>query len=523
MGVGNVRGNKWWTLASVTLGLIMVGLEGTSIAIALPSISRDLHTSFSQLQWVTNAYLLVLAVSLVVAGKLGDRYGRRLVYMIGVVGFAATSVACGQIGSIGGLIAFRAIQGLFGALLVPNTIALLRASFPPEELNTAVGIWGGASAVSIAAGPILGGLLVQHLSWEWVFYINVPVGIIAFILGALVLNESRAEGGSGIDPLGVMALAVGLFGIIYGTIQAETWGWASGRTLAFLIGGAAVLCVFVLIESRVSAPLLPLGLFRSRGLSLSAAVLLLSFFGLFGTLFYFTLYLQNVHGFSPVQAGVRQLPLSALFIFSAPLGGLLNQRFGSRVAIPPAMVLVGAGMLSFIAIKPDSSYIHLWPGFAALGLGIGIVAVCTSDGIVAAAPVDAAGIAGGITSTAQQLGGVLAISLLGSILATRVGTSLFGQLGRAGVPASLSRSLANTEAFKQLVGQGVAPVIHRVPAITQVAIATGSHSAFVSGLHTVMIVAGCAAFVAAVLGLAISPQPQPAESTASLKPAPTTT
>src|SRR5271156_1174144 len=240
MGVGNVRGNKWWTLASVTLGLIMVGLEGTSIAIALPSISRDLHTSFSQLQWVTNAYLLVLAVSLVVAGKLGDRYGRRLVYMIGVVGFAATSVACGQIGSIGGLIAFRAIQGLFGALLVPNTIALLRASFPPEELNTAIGIWGGASAVSVAAGPIVGGLLVQHASWEWVFYINVPVGLVALGIGLLVLSESREPGASSFDPPGAAALALGLFCVIYGIIKAETWGWGTARTLALILGGIAV-------------------------------------------------------------------------------------------------------------------------------------------------------------------------------------------------------------------------------------------------------------------------------------------
>src|SRR5271168_206534 len=513
------RGDPWLTLASATLGAVMVGLNGSVVAIGLPTISRDLHASFSDLQWISNAYLLALAASLIIGGKLGDRFGRRVVFMIGVVGFAGVSVGCGLVGSIGGLIAFRGAQGLLGALLVPNTIALLRAAFPPEKLNTAIGIWGGASAVSVAAGPIVGGLLVQHASWEWVFYINVPVGLVALGIGLLVLSESREPGGSSFDPPGIAALAVGLFCVIYGIIKAETWGWGSARNLALIIGGLAVLGLFVLIEARVSRPLVPLGLFKSRVLSVSAIVLILTFLALFGTLFYLTLYLQNVHGYSPVQAGIRQLPMSAMFVLSAPLGGFLNERFGPRVAIPPAMLLVGLGVLSFTRLTAHSDFVHLWPGLIATGFGVGIVAVAAADGIVAGAPVEEGGIAGGITTTSQQLGGVLGTGLLGSLLASRVASSLFGHLVGAGVPVRAADAIAASANVKQLVGQGIAPPIPGASGVGLRAIVLGSHQAFISGLHTAMLVAACGAFLAAGLGLLLRSKPSTAPAAAGVAPA----
>jgi len=491
----------WLTLVSVTLGLMMVGLNGTIVAIALPSIARHLHASFSDLQWVTNAYLLAVAVTVVIGGQLGDRFGRRLIFLIGVVGFALASVACGLTGSIEGLIAFRAVQGLFGALLLPSTISLLRAAFPPEQLNTALGIWGGGSAISVAAGPIVGGLLVQHVSWQWVFYVNVPVGIVALAIGALVLVESRDPNGSTFDPPGILTLAIGLFAVIFGIIEAGSWGWTSGRTLGCIIGGVAVLGLFVLTENRVKAPLIPLKLFRSSILSVSAVVLLLSFLALFATLFFLTLYLQNVVGYSPVDAGVRLLALSALFMVSAPIGGVLNQRFGPRLLMPFSMLLVGAGILSFTRISASSSYLHLWPGLVATGLGIGMVTVCASDGIVAGTPVDEAGIAGGITATAQELGAVIGTSLLGTLLASRASSSLVAKLVGAGIPSAAARELANNGTVKKLVGQGIAPPVPGLPKPALQAVAVGAHNAFVSGLHLAMLLAACACFLAVLVSL----------------------
>jgi EmrB/QacA subfamily drug resistance transporter len=439
--------------------------------------------------------------------------------MIGMVGFAGSSAGCGLVGSTTGLIAFRALQGIFGALLLPNTLALLRSAFPPRRLNMAVGIWGGASAISIAAGPIVGGLLVQHVSWQSVFYINVPIALIALAVALVVVSESRDPAGSRFDPPGIAALAAGLLCVVYAIIKAETWGWGSGRTLGLLFGGAAILGAFVLIESRVRAPLLPLRLFRSRALSISTVVQVLGFFALFGQLIYVTLYLQNVHGFSPVQAGVRELPLTAIFMVSAPLGGLLNEHFGPRAAIVPAMLLVGLGLLSFLGLKPDSSYIHLWPGFAAVGLGFGVATVTASDEIVAGAPVDQAGIAGGITSTAQQLGGVIGTGLLGSLLASRVASTLGGHLTAAGVPAGTAHALSANHNVTQLVAQGVAPPVRGISAAASHAVAAGSHQAFVSGLHTAMLVTACACFVASGLGLLLSARKQSQPAGTSLEPA----
>jgi EmrB/QacA subfamily drug resistance transporter len=498
---GVIRGNAWLTLVAVTLGVIVVGLNGTAVVTALPSISRGLRATFSQLEWVTNAYLLAVATSLLIGGKLGDRFGRRTLFMIGAIGFAATAVGCAIAGSIDWLIAFRAAQGLFGALLLPNTIALVRAAFPAERLNTAVGIWAGASGASLAAGPIIGGLLVEHASWHWVFYINIPVAAAAVALGSVVLAESREPSRQRFDLLGVVALGVGLCAVVYGTIEAESRGWTDGTTLGLLVGGTAVLGAFVLIEARTPEPLLPLRLFESRSVSINSLVLVLSFVALYGTLIYLTLYLQNVHNLSAVQSAVRLLPLTVVVVFSAPLGGVLDRIFGARATLLAAMTVVGAAALSFAFLEPSSSYLHLWPGFLASGLGLGVVLVTTSNEVVSSVPVEEAGLAGGITGTAQQLGGVLGVSVLGSLLSNRASSTLADHLTAAGIPSSTAHQLAANQSFAQAVRLGAAPPVPHLTPGALPAIAVGSHNAFVSGLHLAVLVAACACIVAAALSL----------------------
>jgi len=504
-----LRGNPWWTLVATALGVIMVALDGTVVAIANPFIAKDLGASLADLQWVTNGYLLALAVLLIPAGWLGDRFGRRAMFLTGVVGFALSSLAVGLSGSIELVIVFRVLQGMAGALIMPNTLALLRQAFPKDKLNSAIGIWGAVTAAATAGGPILAGVLLEHFSWESVFFINIPVGVIALAVGLLVLRESRDPVEGRLDLPGLAALAGGLFLVVFGVIKAQSWGWGSPRAIAFLAGGLAVLALFALIESRTEHPLIPLRIFRDRSVSIGSATLLLNFFALFGVLFFISLYLQSVHGYSAVQAGVRTLPLTLLFVVSSPLSGALTGRYGPRVPITAGLLVVSASMVGLLFLDTHSSYGILWPPMMGLGIGIGLVVVASTEAIVGNTPPALAGVAGGMQSTFMQLGGVLGSAVLGSVLASRVGGVLVDKLVGAGVPASVAPRF---ESATQFVSQGVAPVDAQVAkAGLAQAVTEGSHAAFMSGLHMALIVAAALALLGACLAPLIRRGDSPVE------------
>ena len=307
---GGRRGNPALTLLTVALGVMMVALDGTIVAVANPAIQANLHASLADIQWVTNAYLLALAVSLIAIGKFGDRFGHKKVFITGVIGFAMSSAAVGLsgtfVGSIGLVIAFRALQGTFGAMLQPSALALLRETFPVEQLNKAIGVWGAVIGASTAAGPIVGGLLVQHISWEACFYVNVPVGVAALVMALLVLKETPSSPAArSFDIPGIILLSGSLFLLIWGLIKGSAYGWGSARTLTFLIGAVVMGAIFVYREQRAKQPLLPLRLFRSASLSAGTVLVVLLMFALFGAMFFMTFYLENVHGLDPVGAGVR--------------------------------------------------------------------------------------------------------------------------------------------------------------------------------------------------------------------------
>lgn len=492
------RGNPWWTLLAASIGSMMVGLDASVVIIANPRIAVDLHASLSDLQWITDSYMLALASLLMFGGKLADRFGRRRIFFLGVLGFAATSVGIGLIGTVGGVIALRALQGIFGALLMPSTLATVRAAFPPEKLNTAVGIWSAASGVSIAAGPIVGGLLTEHVGWQPVFYINTPIAALALLIGAWAIVESRSAGKPRIDIPGIATLSGGLFLVVFGLIKGQNWGWLAGRTLGVLLAGLAAVAVFVLIESRTAEPLLPLRLFANRSLSVGTAVVVIDFFALFGAVFFLSLYLQNVQGFSPVEAGVRMLPLSLMLVVTALLSGFLTERFGPRPAMFAGLAAVAAGLSTLPFLRADSGYQALLPAFVLLGAGIGLVLTASSDAIISNASVDHAGLAGALQSTAVQLGGVLGATILGGVVSGRVGSVLVDQLTGVGTPAPVAAKLS---AAKELVAQGVSPNIPGMPAPLAQAVTQGSHGAFMVGLHASMIVAAVAAAVGAVLAL----------------------
>jgi EmrB/QacA subfamily drug resistance transporter len=495
------QGDPWLTLAAVSLGVMMVGLDGTVVSVANPTIARDLHASLPGLQWVTNGYLLALAVTLILGGKLGDRFGRKRVFITGVVGFALCSFGCALSGSIEVLVVFRVLQGLAGAMLMPNTLALLRASFPPEKLNQAVGIWGGSSALAVASGPIIGGLLVENVSWESIFLLNLPLGLLAGLFALRFVRESRDETHvGGFDSPGVGLLTTGLFLVIWALIKAQGHGWGSAYVLGFGLVGLLVLVGFVVREARTAAPLLPLDLFRSRSLSAGTVLVVAGFFALFGVLFFIGLYLQNVHGYSPVQTGVRLLPLTATFVVSAPLGGTLTQKLGARVPLCLGMLMFAGAFFGLTHLQVHSGYGAQWPYFLILGLALGLVIVSSTEAIVGNAPVERGGIAGGLQSTANQLGGVLGTAILGSIIVSSVGGSLAGKLAGAHVPSSIAARVLSS---KELVGEGIAPVSSTMSHSVRTGVTEAAHASFMGGLHAGMWVGLGVALVGAALSLLV--------------------
>ncbi|KAA2250124.1 MFS transporter [Solihabitans fulvus] len=494
-------GHPWLTLLAVAFGVMMVGLDATVVSIANPAIARDLHADLAGLQWVTNGYLLALAVSLIIAGRLADRFGRRTVFFVGVAGFAIASVMVGLSDSIGMVIFWRVIQGFAGALLQPAGLALLRNTFPAEKLNMAIGIWGGTSALAIASGPIVGGLLVEHVNWQSVFYLNIPVGLVTLALGAWVIKESRdPDAGGSFDLPGVALLSGSLFALVWGLIKAQAHGFGDALPLGFFAGAIVLGALFVLRESRASHPLLPLSLFRSVSLSAATALVTLAFFALFGAFFFLTLYLQQVHGLSPVEAGVRLLPLTATFMFSSPLAGALTAKLGPRPPLVAGMLLTAVALFGLSRLTVDAPFGELWPWFVVLGIGFGFVIVSGTEAIVGNAPVQLAGVAGGLQQTGMQLGGVLGTTIFGTLMATKVGDVLVGRLTDSGLPAEAAAPFV---AAKEYVAQGVAPVPPGAPAEVAKAITTGSHLAFMDGFSQALVVGSIVAAVAAVGALLV--------------------
>jgi EmrB/QacA subfamily drug resistance transporter len=513
-GLRRWRGSPRATLIAVALGVMMVALDGTIVAVANPAIQSHLHASLAGIQWVTNAYLLALAVSLITMGKLGDRFGHKKIFLIGVTGFALSSAAIGLSGtiasSIGLVIAFRLVQGVFGAMLMPTALALLRNTFPAEKLNGAIGVWGAVIGASTAAGPIVGGLLVQHVGWEYCFYVNVPVGLAALLMSLLVLKETPAsQAATSFDVPGIALLSGALFALIWGLIKGSSYGWTSARELAFL-GAAALLAVlFVWRESRAAQPLLPLRLFRSVSLSAGVLLVILLMFALYGAMFFMTFYLENVHGLDPVAAGVRLLPMTAMLIVGSPVSGLVIGRIGPRFPMAAGMVMAAVALYGLAGLGATSSPNDTVTWFVLLGLGLSPVMVGATDVIVGNAPVELAGVASGLQSTALQVGGTIGTAVLGAVMAAKISSLLPASWHAAHLPALTGGQLAQV---KNAVSVGAAPVTQSTPPQAAHVITQISHAAFTAGMHSAFLVAAAVALAGAVIALLVRRGDSTAES-----------
>ncbi|MFI8202411.1 MFS transporter [Streptomyces sp. NPDC085937] len=494
-----LRGHPWFTLFTVAVGVMMVALDGTIVAIANPAIASDLGATLADVQWITNAYFLALAVSLITAGKLGDRFGHRQTFLIGVVGFAAASGAIGLSDSITLVIVFRVLQGLFGALLMPAALGLLRATFPAEKLNMAIGIWGMVIGASTAGGPILGGVLVEHVNWQSVFFINVPVGVLALALGAWILLDHRAENAPrSFDIPGIVLLSGAMFCLVWALIKAPEWGWGDGRTWGFIAASVVGFVAFAFWETKVKEPLIPLALFRSVPLSAGVVLMVLMAIAFMGGLFFVTFYLQNVHGLSPVDAGLHLLPLTGMMIVGSPLAGVMITKVGPRIPLAGGMACTALAMYGISTLEKSTGSLAMSVWFALLGLGLAPVMVGATEVIVGNAPLELSGVAGGLQQSAMQVGGSLGTAVLGAVMASKVDGDLPGNWDRAGLPPLDPEQAA---AASQAVQVGVPPVAKGTPEAIAAKITDVAHDTFISGMSLASLVAAGVAAVAVVVAL----------------------
>jgi EmrB/QacA subfamily drug resistance transporter len=502
-----VRGSPGLTLLATALGVMMVAIDGTIVAVANPAIQSHLHASLAGIQWVTNGYLLALAVTLITVGKIGDRFGHKKVFLIGIVGFAATSAAIGLSGTVADsitlVIGFRVLQGVFGAMLQPTALALLRENFPAEKLNNAIGIWAAVISASAAGGPIVGGIILQNLNWESCFYVNIPVGIIALVVGLRVIRETpQSPAAKSFDIPGIAFLSAFLFLLVWTLIKGSSYGWGSGTTIGFFAGAAAALVAFIAREARTREPLLPLKLFRSASLSAGTVLVLTLMFAMYGALFFMTFFMENVHGLDPIETGVRLLPMTGMMVIGTQLSGRVITRVGARIPMLIGMLMSTVALfgLSRLGVTSSLNDTILW--FAMLGFGLSPVMVGATEVIVGNAPLELAGVAGGLQATAMQVGGTIGTSVLSAVMSAKVASLLPARWAAAHLPPLTASQLPGVEAATTV---GSAPVTKGTSAQLASAITDVTHLTFVSGMTTSFLVASIVALAGAFIALLSRP------------------
>ena len=412
------RPRAGWTFAIVSIALFMVTLDNLVVTTALPSIRVDLGASLESLEWTVNAYTLAFAVLLLTGAALGDRFGRRRMFTIGVGLFTASSAFAALAPTTGALVTARALQGIGAAIVLPLTLTLLSAAIPAEKRGLALGAWSGVSGLGVALGPVVGGAIVDGISWQWIFWLNVPTGIVLIPLAARYLTESYGPARR-LDLPGIGLAAAGLFGLVFGIVRGQSMGWSSAPIVGSLTAGIVFLGAFLAWEGRTSTPMLPLRFFRSRAFAATNGASLAMFFGVFGSIFLLAQFFQTTQGLSPLEAGIRTLPWTAMPIFVAPLAGLLSDRIGSRPLMATGLALqaIAMGWLSVVS-TPDVAYASLLAPFILAGTGMALVFAPAANAVLGAVRPEEAGQASGATNAIRELGGVLGVAVLASVFAS---------------------------------------------------------------------------------------------------------
>src|SRR5215469_9973517 len=532
--VTKFRGDPWAVLVVVSLGFFMTLLDLTIVNIAIPDMIARLHASLDDVLWVINAYALVLAVVLITAGRLGDLIGQRVMLILGIVVFTAASAACGLAPGPGWLIAFRALQGLGAAVLMPQTLAILTMVFPPERRGAAFGVWSAVGGVATIAGPTLGGLLVTAFDWRYIFFVNLPVGVAAIALAVVVIPDLRVRRKHRLDLAGVVLASAALLGICYGLVEGQRYHWGtvgSFLSIPLVIGvGAALLGVFLLVQAlrQGREPLIPFALFKNRNYALMNWVAVTVMAGMLGVFLLFTIYLQSVLGFSALKAGLTLAPASALVLFAAPVAGRLSDRIGGKYILITGLVLFAAGMgWAALIATPSSAWYDFLPPFLVAGAGMGCVFPPMTTVAMRDIEPPVAGAASGLLNTNRQVGSVIGAAAVGALLQNRLAAALPSQARQrsAGLPPPIRDKLVagvTRAATSGAVGPGQSTSFHPqrgIPAslarhVAQIYQASFTHG-YVDAMRPTIVLPITVLAVAALSCLAIKGGPaQPAQASA---------
>jgi len=492
-----VNERRWLTLVVICVGLMVITLDNTILNVAIPTLARPvveggLGATTSQLQWVVDGYTIVFAGLLLTAGSLGDRFGRYRFLTIGLVIFGTGSLLSAMATSPTMLIATRALMGVGGACIMPATLSIITNVFrDPIERGKAIGVWAGVSALGVGLGPITGGILLSHFWWGSVFLVNVPIAILALVLGYFLIPESRDPNAPKLDPLGAVLSITALASLLWAIIEAPTNGWGSSKTLVGFAVGGALLVGFLLWELHYSSPMLDIRFFKNPRFSAASGAISLTFFALYGTIFLLTQYLQSVLGYSTVEAGAVLLPQAAVLMITAPMSAIVVQRVGNKLVVGTGLILVSISLFLFHILSPASTVWTVIGVTMLMGLGMGNIMAPATDSIMGSLPRSKAGVGSAMNDTTRQVGGAVGVAVLGSILTSRYSSQILSELGGK-VPPVLASSIDDNVSHAVAVARfapGAQPY--------RETIVTAAHNSFMSGLHAATLVAGLITLVAA--------------------------
>jgi len=452
----NDDNRKWWTLGAMCFALFMFMLDNTVVNVALPSIQRDLGASVGGLEWTVNGYALSFAVLLATGGRLGDIFGRRRVFLVGVVVFAISSATAGLAPSTTALVVSRVVQGVGAALMMPGTLSIITDAFPAHERGKAMGTWAGVSALALALGPVIGGFLSEFVSWRAIFYLNIPVAVGAVLATLFAVRESRDTSvGREVDYAGVAVLTAGLTALVLALVEGNNWGWGSPKVLALVAIAAVALPAFIAIENRVRAPMLRIELLANRNFLGAVTVGLILTFAVMGVYFFLAIYMQNVLQYSALEAGLRFLPLTLMVVALAPVSGWLSDRVGPRWLMAGGLAVLAVAQLIFSRMQVDSSYLALLPGFILMGIGVATTMSPMTSAAMNAISVQKAGIASGVLSMFRMVGGSLGIAITGALFQSQAGHGDFAGIAPEAFVDGLSLAMT-VNALVLIIGVVVA-------------------------------------------------------------------
>ena len=518
-----IHDRRWWALGVLCVSLLVITLDNTILNVAIPDLIRDLGATTSQMQWIIDGYTLVFAGLLLTLGSLGDRFGRKGALMVGMVIFGVGSILSGLAGGPTELIFTRASMGIGAALIMPATLSLLTNIFrDPRERARAIGVWAGVAGASSALGPVIGGLLLQHFSWGSVFFVNVPVIVVALVGAWFFLPSSKDADAARLDPVGAVLSIVGLVAVLWAIIEAPSKGWDSPGVVVPLVGGVLVIGAFVLWELRSSHPMLDVRFFKNRRFTAANIAVTLTFFAMFGQGFIGTQYLQTVLGFDPLQAGLRGIPMAIVMLAVAPLAPRLVERVGTKLVVGGGLVMVSFALWVFSTVPVADGYPHMLVGMLILGAGMGLVMAPATESIMGSLPPAKAGVGSAMNDTTRQMGGALGVAIIGSVFASVFRPGLTDQLVAAGVPPEGVAVARDSIA-------GALQVTGQIPGQLGQELTLAAKTQFVDGMSTALIVAIFAVLAAAVVvfaflparardvGAAVEPHPEtPLEAFASV-------